>query len=194
MTADDGPVQAAAPDGAGAANALLVGRAQLGDLRALDVLLAGIQAPLFRHIVIVLADHHAAEDVLQDTLLTVSRKLGELRDPRWFRAWAFRIATRHAVRHARRARRYPQGIDDDDLAQIPAVERVAEFDPELLAALPDALDALSPASRIVLRMHYLEELTYVEVAEALEISVGTVKSRLAYGLAALRRTVGRSTE
>ena len=42
---------------------------------------------------------------------------------------------------------------------------------------------------MVLRMHYLDGLTYVEVAEALEISVGTVKSRMAYGLAALRKTV-----
>jgi RNA polymerase sigma-70 factor (ECF subfamily) len=63
------------------------------------------------------------------------------------------------------------------------------FDPELIAALPDALAALPPASQLVLRMHYLEGLTHLEVAEGLEISMGTVKSRLAYGLAALRKTV-----
>ena len=39
-------------------------------------------------------------------------------------------------------------------------------------------------------MHYLQEMTYVEIAEALEISVGTVKSRLAYGLQALRKRLG----
>jgi RNA polymerase sigma factor (sigma-70 family) len=48
---------------------------------------------------------------------------------------------------------------------------------------------LSPASQVVLRMHYLDGLTHVEIAEALEVAVGTVKSRLSYGLAALRREI-----
>jgi RNA polymerase sigma-70 factor (ECF subfamily) len=65
------------------------------------------------------------------------------------------------------------------------------FDGELIESLPDAIAKLSPASQIVLRMHYLEGLTYVEIAEALEISVGTVKSRVAYGLSGLRKTVGQ---
>ena len=67
-----------------------------------------------------------------------------------------------------------------------AVEFEPRYEPELVAALPAMVDLLSPASRVVLRMHYLEGLTYVEIAEALEISVGTVKSRLAYGLTTLR--------
>ena len=44
----------------------------------------------------------------------------------------------------------------------------------------------------MVRMHYLDEMTYVEIAEALELSVGTVKSRLAYGLALLRRRLAGS--
>ena len=174
-------------------NAVLIGRAQLGDLGALDILLRAIQEPLFRHVRIVLGDDDAAEDVMQETLLAISRKLRALRDPRWFRAWAYRIATREAVRHARRARRLPQGIDPQDLAEVPADDPAGRFEPELIAALPEALTALSPASQLVLRMHYLDEMTHVEVAEALEISVGTVKSRLAYGLAAIRKTVHRPT-
>ena len=187
-----GPPDVPSLEKAGAATAVLVSRAQLGDLHALDTVLASIQAPLFRHICTVLGDGDAAEDVLQETLLAISRKIGVLREPKWFRAWAFRIATREAVRQARRARRQPQGIDADDLAAFPTEEPDVRFDPELLAALPGALDELSPASRLVLRMHYLEELSYVEVAEALEISIGTVKSRLAYGLAALRKLVRTS--
>ena len=187
-----GPPDVARSETAGTATAVLVSRSQLGDLHALDALLASIQAPLFRHVCAVLGDGDAAEDVLQETLLAISRKIGVLRDPKWFRAWAFRIATREAVRQARRARRQPQGIDADELATFASEEPEFRFDPELLAALPHALEELSPASRLVLRMHYFEELSYVEVAEALEISVGTVKSRLAYGLAALRKVVRTS--
>jgi RNA polymerase sigma-70 factor (ECF subfamily) len=171
---------------------LLVARAQLGDLRALDELLATVQEPLYRHICILLGDEHAAEDVLQETLLTISRKLGTLREPRWFRAWAFRIATRHGVRHARRARRQPDVVDPRDLADVPVADESVPFDPDILAELVDILPSVPPASQIVLRMHYLEGLTHVEIAEVLEISVGTVKSRLSYGLGWLRRVVKRS--
>lgn len=67
-----------------------------------------------------------------------------------------------------------------------ATEAEDRFERELVAALPSLIDSLSPASQIVLRMHYLDGLTHLEIAEALELALGTVKSRLAYGLARLR--------
>ncbi len=75
----------------------------------------------------------------------------------------------------------------DDLNLLAVEEPDEPFDADLIAQLPSRLDELSPASQIVLRMHYLEGLTHVEIAEALEVAEGTVKSRLAYGLAALRK-------
>jgi DNA-directed RNA polymerase specialized sigma24 family protein len=53
------------------------------------------------------------------------------------------------------------------------------------------IDAVWPASQVVLRMHYLEGLTHFEIAEALELAIGTVKSRLAYALAGLRTELAR---
>ena len=171
------------------ADVVLIGRAQLGDLHALDQLLASIQQPLFRHVSILLRDDDAAADVLQEVLLAISRKLASLRDPRWFRAWAYRIATREAVRQSRRIRHEPQAVDPDDLANVPVDHALTPFDPEEIAQLSEAVAALPPASQIVIRMHYLEGLTQLEVAEALEISVGTVKSRISYGLATLRKAI-----
>ena len=171
------------------ADVVLIGRAQLGDLSALDQLLASIQQPLFRHIAIVLRDDDAAADVLQHVLLAISRKLTSLRDPRWFRPWAYRIATREAVRHARRSRREPQPVEPNDLANVPIDEPATPFGPEEIRQLSEAVTALPPASQIVIRMHYLDGLTQLEVAEALEISLGTVKSRISYGLATLRKTI-----
>jgi len=180
----------AAPDAADVLRSpVLVGRAQSGDLHALDQLLRALQEPLYRHVLAIVADPHTAQDALQETLLAVCRKLGSLRDPRWFRAWAYRIATRTAVRRAQREHRWTDALRDDALATLPAAEPEPRFDPELIAALPAALDAVSPASRLALRMHYQDELTFAEIAEALELSIGTVKSRLAYGLAALRRSL-----
>lgn len=185
--------QPAAPDAADVLRSpVLVGRAQSGDLPALDLLLRALQEPLYRHVLAIVPDPHAAQDVLQETLLAVCRKLRSLRDPRWFRAWAYRIATRAAVRRAQRDRRWTDALRDDALATLPAAEPEPRFDPGLIAALSAALEALSPASRIVLRMHYLDELTFVEIAEALELSIGTVKSRLAYGLATLRKSLAET--
>jgi RNA polymerase sigma-70 factor (ECF subfamily) len=58
----------------------------------------------------------------------------------------------------------------------------------LVAALPAKLAALPAAAQVVLRLHYLQSLTQQEIAEVLEIPLGTVKSRLAYGLMCLRKT------
>ena len=181
-------------------------RAQSGDRGALDQLLRAVQVQLLGHIEAILRDEDAAKDVLQDTLLLIARKLTWLRDPRWFRAWAFRIATREAVRHAKKSRRWVRAADTDfdalrethepsDETIETAVTRAAKpqdeplFDAGLLARVPELIATLSPAAQIVLRMHYLEALSLPEIAEALEAPLGTIKSRLAYGLAGLRRAL-----
>lgn len=168
-------------------DAALIARAQLGDLSALDRLLASIQAPLFAHITTFVGDPDQAADVLQDALLAISRKLPSLRDPRWFRAWAYRIATRLSIRAARRSRRHDEMMDADALPDVAVADEELRLDPADVDALHAALDAVPQGSQVVLRMHYLHGLTHVEIAEALEISPGTVKSRLHYGLTWLRR-------
>jgi RNA polymerase sigma-70 factor, ECF subfamily len=165
---------------------LLIARAQSGDLGALDELLRLVQEPLYRHVLAIVPDPDVARDVLQDSLFTISRKLKTLRDPGWFRAWSYRIATREAIRTSRSEKRWKEALREEELAGVAAPESEDRFEPELLAALPSLLDSLSPASQVVLRMHYLEGLTHLEIAEALELALGTVKSRLAYGLARLR--------
>jgi RNA polymerase sigma-70 factor (ECF subfamily) len=147
-----------------------------------------LQDPLFQHIRGIVADDDAAADVLQDTLLIICRRLGTVRELEWVRAWAYRVATREAVRSARSARTH---LHDtlESLPELPASEpEEPGVDPEILAELPARLAALPPAARVVLRMRYLQELTQPEIAEALEIPLGTVKSRISYGLAALRRS------
>jgi RNA polymerase sigma-70 factor, ECF subfamily len=168
-------------------SALLVARAQSGDRAALDAVLRALQGPLYEHARSIAGDDDEARDVLQDALLIVSRKLPSLRDPRWLRAWAYRITTRECLRRGRRERPWREALRGEGLDALAAADAEPRFDPELAAALPGQLAALPPASGAVLRMHYLDGLTYVEIAEALEVAVGTVKSRLAYGLALLRR-------
>jgi RNA polymerase sigma-70 factor (ECF subfamily) len=76
-----------------------------------------------------------------------------------------------------------------DTLETPANEGIPqEWEPRLL----DWIDDLPPASRAVIALHYLEEMSLDEVAAVLEIPPGTVKSRLAYGLARLRQRAAGS--
>lgn len=148
-----------------------------------------MQDQLYEHIRAIVGDSDTAKDVLQESLWVIARKLPSLRDPRWMRAWAYRIATREAVHRTHSEKRWKEALRGDDLNVLVADADDEQFDGEVIAEIVSRLDSLSPASQVVLRMHYLQGLTHVEIAEALEVAVGTVKSRLSYGLAALRREV-----
>ena len=179
---------AVARDGAKRAEFVLrVARAQAGDRQALDRLLRDHQEPLYRHVWSITGNRDRALDALQNSLLLIARRLAGLRDPRWFKAWAYRIATREAVRTAKLESRFDDRRAEAELAdhtEVPLPE--GRFDADVIRACAEHLANLPPACQIVVRLHYLEEMTFVEIAEALEIPVGTVKSRLAYGLARLR--------
>jgi RNA polymerase sigma-70 factor, ECF subfamily len=167
-------------------------RAQSGDREALDELLKSVQEQLFRYIKSLVGEDYAAEEVLQETLGRIYRKLGWLRDPQMFRAWSYRIASREAFRHLRRERKWTEQIRDESVLNVvsskpPPQQREGEFDSEMLARLSQTVENLSASARAVVVLYYLHELSLGEVAAALEIPVGTVKSRLAYGLASLRR-------
>jgi RNA polymerase sigma-70 factor (ECF subfamily) len=158
-------------------------RAQCGDGDALEQLLRSVQ-PSIRRYVIRLVGATDADDVVQEVLVAVARNVVWLLEPGLFRSWAFRIASRAAFSHLRRVRR--RGIEESALllASLPAPE--PPLDNERLSELLDG-DVLSPASRAVLVLHFQEEMELAEVAAVLEIPLGTVKSRLAYGLKTLRR-------
>jgi RNA polymerase sigma-70 factor (ECF subfamily) len=125
--------------------------------------------------------------VLQDVLVIVCRKLKSLHTPELFRPRAYRIASRQAFRHLKKEKRWQgRNTEDEVLDAIPAIRPSTEVLRELLS-----LEELSPASRAVLALHFQEELTLVEVAAILELSLGTVKSRLAYGLSAIRKHLSK---
>lgn len=170
----------------------LVLRSQSGDRAALDELLKGIQAPLYRYISRLAGDETFAEDVLQEVFLLIYRKIGWLREPKLFRTWMFRIASRETFARLNKEKRWKDRAREDEvLDSIPATGIPERYDPDLIRQIPGLLSAASPASRAVLILHYMEELSLAETAEILGISTGTAKSRLAYGLETLRRAINK---
>jgi RNA polymerase sigma-70 factor (ECF subfamily) len=169
---------------------LWVLQAQSGSHEALNELFKNVQEPLFGYIVSLVRDRHLAEDILQEVFIRIYRKLRWLREPQAFRAWSYQIASREAFRYLNRERRWNEQVrDETTLAAVSIDER--EFSRELIESLPQLVERLSPASRAVVVLFYLHEMSLIETAAVLDIPVGTAKSRLAYGLESLRRVFGK---
>lgn len=159
-------------------------RAQCHDREALERLLRSVQPPLRRYIA-SLVGAGDADDLLQDVLIIVSRKVYWLEQPSLFRAWAFRIASRAAFRQLKKRKRWSDATAEPAALDDLAAPEPAVHDDTILELLDSP--ALTPASRAVLVLHFREEMPLAHVAAVLEIPLGTVKSRLAFGLKTLRK-------
>lgn len=159
-------------------------RAQSHDREALEALLRSVQPSLRRYLTAV-AGAADADDLQQDVLIIIVRRIGSLQDPALFRPWVFRIASREAFRHLKKRRLWERRHQPDaelDTFASPELAPSGELLQQLLSA-----ETLSPASRAVLVLHFQEGLSLPEVAAILEIPLGTAKSRLAYGLRSVRK-------
>ena len=116
----------------------------------------------------------AARDVVQEAFAVALRKRRELRDEESLAPWVWRIAYRLALRERRRAA----------LEELPA--DLSILDEQRDPALAAAIRALPPKRRLVLFLRYFADFTYEEIAQALEISEGTVAATLAQARAALQ--------
>ncbi|WP_431967672.1 sigma-70 family RNA polymerase sigma factor [Actinacidiphila sp. bgisy160] len=138
-------------------------------------------------------DVHAAEDVLQETLLRALQRAGRLDvHDRPVRMWLFRVARNLVVDHRRRDRAVPVGITAADFAGT-ALEHSGDHaglveDRSVLLA---ALSALPPAHReAVVRVHVMDQ-TGADAAAEMGVPRGTVKSRTHHGVRALRAELAR---
>jgi RNA polymerase sigma-70 factor (ECF subfamily) len=133
-----------------------------------------------------------AEDLTQQVFLKAQQKLGQLRQAESVRSWLFAILRNYFLKECRRRQPVPAGnlkLDIDALPTTPPHE--SEIDQE---RLQEGLNLLPARYRVVLTMFYFEDLAYREIAERLELPMGTVMSRLARAKASLRDHLLAGTE
>ena len=161
----------------------LVDRARRGDREAFSVLAGHAVDRLYGIARLILRDAELAEDATQDALVRAWRDLPSLRDAERFDAWLYRLIVRACAdvgRHRRRLR-----------AEV-IVLHSEPSEPDRASELADrdqierGLRRLTTAQRTILVMNFYLGLSPTETAEALEIPVGTAKSRLHYAIEALR--------
>jgi RNA polymerase sigma-70 factor (ECF subfamily) len=131
----------------------------------------------------ILRDTDAAEDAVQNTLVTIWRELPRLRDADRFDVWSYRIVTRAAIVEAKRKRR---SVRIDDIAVHEPVTGDSAGQLATRDLLERAFAKLSPESRAVLVLRYYIDLPNTDIAEVLGIPYGTVGSRLHRAMGDLR--------
>jgi RNA polymerase sigma-70 factor, ECF subfamily len=161
----------------------LVERARRGDREAFGVLAAGAVDRLYAIARMILRDTELAEDATQEALVRAWRDLPTLRDVERFDAWLYRLIVRASADIGRHRRRWRT-----EVAMLP--QEPSEPDPTSALADRDQIERglrrLTDAQQTILVLHFYVGLSPSETADALEIPVGTAKSRLHYAIEALR--------
>ena len=147
---------------------------------------------LYRFAVSLARNPAAAEDLTQQTFYTWARKGAQLRDGSKVKSWLFTTLHREFLRGQRRRTRFPETDIEDAEAELAAVTPAA-VDRLDAQAMVDALQNLDDTFRAPLVLFYLEDESYLTIAEILDIPLGTVQSRIARGKKQLYRILSDRT-
>ena len=170
----------------------LILRAQRGDQQALNQLFSNWYDRVFNTAYRYCSDTQLAKEITQQTFLIVQEKLGQLLDPESFKVWLYRITINQChgeVRKATTRDSHQYRFSDaarNNVSESP--ERIYERT-ERSELVLKAIQQLPEEQRVVVIMKEYEGLKFREIAEALDISENTAKSRMYYGLKALRKSL-----
>jgi len=159
-----------------------------GDRRAFEALYRHFEAEVRRWIVRIVRDQDAADDVLVEAFWRAYRGRARFDPSRSFGAWMRRVATNASLDHLARARRHARATEAPWPATDPAIEA---DDGALHGAIVVAFRRLPPRMQVVATLALVEGRSHAEIAEALDLPVGTVKSRVFRATRALRRELQR---
>ena len=173
----------------------LAAAARAGDKRSFDRLATRWGPKLLAHAWRLTGDREIASDVAQESWCDIAKSLPRLNDVATFPAWAYRIVTRRAADSVRRRVRERKGMSDF------AAEPMAHSDaPTTIEAKADArplnrmLADLPSEQRAVIALHYAEGFSVAEIAVALSVPAGTVKTRLMHARRKLREALEGGNE
>jgi len=174
----------------------LVRKLRAGEEAAYEALLQTFQQPVYNLAFRLLNDPGDASDVVQEVFLKVFRNVGHFRHQSSLKTWIYRITVNEAHNQRRwffRHRSREVGFDDEpEQVSNRAVPDSARspfdyaFDRERHVLIENALARINPLFREAVVLRDIEDLSYEEIAEVLQISLGTVKSRIMRGREALR--------
>jgi RNA polymerase sigma-70 factor (ECF subfamily) len=192
--------------GLSADDARLLRGLRSGIEEAYEELLAKYQQPVYGMVYRLLGNQTDACDVVQEVFLKVFRGVGSFREKSSLRTWIYRIAVNEAHNHRRWFSRHCKrevAIDGDESDHCQAYDFATDpgrspfecaSDRETRQLVDSALKHINPTFRAAVVLRDIEDLSYEEIAEILDVSLGTVKSRILRGRGALRRELNQRLE
>ncbi len=184
---------------------LLIDRSKEGDRSAFDALVEKYQERAYKYAFRLTRNQEMAGDVVSDAFVRVYSALKNFRGQSAFGTWLYRIITNcYFDRKKRDKESQNTSLDDTVSVKSGDIQRQYEDDtpgPDYMAErtereklLNDALDQMQEAQKSILVMYHVEALSYEEIAEALDMPIGTVKSRLNRARVALRDNLAGHSE
>lgn len=185
---------------ASATDAALVRQAQQGDLDAFNELLTRYQKKTYNLAFRLMGNHADACDAAQEAMVRIYTRLRDFRGDSLFSTWLFRLVTNTCLDELRRRQRQRviysdtphlsgDGLTAREMAQPgPSLSELAE-QKEVQALVHSALGTLSADYRTVIVLRDIQDLSYLEIAQTLGTTVGTIKSRLHRARHALRLAI-----
>ena len=127
----------------------------------------------------IMGEAHDAADLTQEIFMRVHGDLRKFRFESRFSTWLYRVAVNHAINRANERERHHRirgriAREEGGTLRNPGAPALPRFDERV----QETVEGLSPKLRAIIALRYLEGLSYEEIAEVLEVSIGTVKSRL----------------
>ena len=166
----------------------LVHAARAGEILAFDNLFYRYRDGIYRLAMSITKDPSAAEEIVVDTFSRAHRAIERLEPDDSLRPWLYRVAINLSYNRQPRKGLTFSSLEDG-AADLPAdgesPSEAAERGERRRVVL-ECVDALGPKHKVVVVLHYLNSLNLAEIAEIVEVPVGTVKSRLHYALRKLR--------
>ncbi len=164
---------------------ILILRAKAGDEAAAKILIDRHYMDVYRFLYKLCSSKPLAQDLTQDTFFKVWQCFNKFHGKSRFKSWVFRISHNLFIDHCRKSKI----ISTDDYYDIHYLESESIIGKSEKEMTLSSLKKLSPKLKIVILLHYFNELTHKEIGFILEIPIGTVKSRLNAGLSQLRKSL-----
>lgn len=160
-------------------DSLLVLQCQSGNKKAVTLLVKRWHVRLCKHAYWYTNDKEVAKDIVQDSWSKIFRKIDTLKDPNSFGNWALTIVTRKAIDWQRKHKKELSNLNTYyQENKTTMVEDENSDKDDILSLLNKSIKGLSVNHQIVLNLFYLEEYSIKEISTIINVSLGTVKSRL----------------
>jgi RNA polymerase sigma-70 factor (ECF subfamily) len=166
----------------------LVERAIQGDQQAYKEIMDKYQKPLYFHVLKMVRNHEQVEDLVQEAFMKAFKNLNTYNTNYAFSTWLYRITTNHTIDYLRKKKLKTTSMNEpvktrDGEIEIQISDEQAKTDRKIIREqrkriIHEAIDNLPEKYRIVIEMRHLQELSYQEIADQLDLPLGTVKAHI----------------